>query len=198
MDICNIVLESKDSRILTPKDVERIFSFGNEKILFKIVAENEKEPIGKFASIILKNRNNFWENKHSDKIEDFTYDLNNILKKEIKKVKKVKKELFNLMNKYADEGVGKLIDVSDSPNVVFFKLFMQEYNDKYAFTWRAFKEVKRNFEKSHPVEGEDIYILKQLLEKDPNIVKITNSTLFCKSQHTLSDSTIKKIKEKIG
>ena len=93
---------------------------------------------------------------------------------------------------------GKITMADSSPNSVFFKLFLTEYNTKYAFTWKAFKEAKRLYEKSHPVDGEDIYVLKSLLEKDPRIEKIVDSTVFCKSARTLTSSTIDKIKEKIG
>ena len=198
MDVYSVILEAKNDKIFSLDEIDKIFSLGNEQILFKIAAEKEDGQEGKFVSVILKNRNNFWENKHNETLKDFSKEFNKILKKEIKNPIKVKKSVFKLINKYANDGVGKLIDVSDSPNIVFFKLFMNEYNNKYAFTWKAFKETKRMFEKTHPVEGEDIYTLKSLLEKDPKILKIKDSTVFCKSQHSLSDSTLKKIKEKLG
>ena len=110
---------------------------------------------------------------------------------------KGKKELFEKMNKVA-ENYGSNIKSSENPNSVVFKLFLSDYNSKYAFTWKAFKETKKIYEKSHVLEGEDIYILKSLLEKDPKIDKVVDSTIFSKQNRPLSKEIIDKIKEKIG
>ena len=101
------------------------------------------------------------------------------------------------MNKVA-ENYGSNIKSSENPNSVVFKLFLSDYNSKYAFTWKAFKETKKIYEKSHVLEGEDIYILKSLLEKDPKIDKVVDSTIFSKQNRPLSKEIIDKIKEKIG
>lgn len=199
MDVYSVINESKKSKVLSDDEIDRIFSLGNEGILLKIVAGDKDEGLeAKFATVILKNRGEYWENKHADTMDDFSKELNKELKKKVKKANKAKDLLFDKMNKMAADGIGLAINVSDSPNLVFFRLFMNEYNNKYAFTWKAFKEVKREYEKSHPVVGEDIYTLKQLLEKDPKIVKVVDSTVFCKAQNTLSKSILDEIKEKLG
>ena len=206
MDVYSVIREAKEGNILDSDEVERIYSLANDGILFKIVAkeDNEKEEksdVVKFAETILKNRDDFWEAKRNEKLDDFEKNINSKLKSIIKKNRKeVKKELFDQMNSLVGDlnNDGK-VDVSDSsPNVIFFRLFLTEYNTKYAFTWKAFKETKRLYEKSHPVDGEDIYVLKSLLEKDPKIDKVVDSTVFSKAVKTLTDSTINKIKEKIG
>ena len=205
MDVYTVINESKDSKTLDIEELNRLFSLANEQILFNIVAKEdindkeEKSDVYDFATIILKNRDNFWTAKKKDELEDFLKDLNKELKEKLKKNRKTaKKELFDAMNNAAKEMSQKLETSKESPNVIIFKLFLQEYNSKYAFTWKAFKETKRNYEKNHIVEGEDIYVLKALLEKDPKIEKITDSTVFCKSSRTISNDIIDKIKEKIG
>ena len=83
------------------------------------------------------------------------------------------------------------------------------------------KEWRKNYEKTHILEGEDLFILKALLEKDPNIAKkaavdsrkadfakgkigkdisgkVIDSTVFSKGNNTLTKETIEKIKEKIA
>ena len=204
MDVYSVIREAKEN-LLDLDETKRIFSLANDGILFKIVAKedekDEKSDIVKFAEYILKNRDNFWEAKRNETLEEFNKDLNNELKQIIKKDREeVKRNLFDEMNKLvADTNSDGRVDTADSsPNVVFFKLFLNEYNNKYAFTWKAFKETKRLYEKSHPTEGEDIYVLKSLLEKDPKIEKIVDATVFCKTAHSLTDKTIEKIKEKIG
>lgn len=204
MDIYSIIREAKEN-LLDLDETKRIFSLANDGILFKIVAKEdekeEKSDIVKFAEYILKNRDNFWEAKRNENLEEFNKDLNNDLKQIIKKDREeVKRNLFDEMNKLVTDtnNDGKVDTADSSPNVVFFKLFLNEYNNKYAFTWKAFKETKRLYEKSHPVDGEDIYVLKSLLEKDPKIEKIVDATVFCKAAHSLTDKTIEKIKEKIG
>ena len=145
----------------------------------------------------LKNKDDFWNAKNNDKLSDFINNLSKEIKKKIKHSKKIKKELFEKMNKVA-ENYGSNIKSSENPNSVVFKLFLSDYNSKYAFTWKAFKETKKIYEKSHVLEGEDIYILKALLEKDPKIDKVVDSTIFSKQNRPLSKEIIDKIKEKIG
>lgn len=205
MDVYSIIREAQEGKVLDSNEIERIYSLANDDILLKIVAkeddkEEKSEPV-KFAEVILKHRDDFWEAKRKEEIEEFEKEINSELKKTIKKERKeVKKELFKKMNDLVgDINNDGVVDTSDnSPNVVFFKLFLNEYNNKYAFTWKAFKETKRIYEKNHPVDGEDIYVLKSLLEKDPKIQKVVDSTVFSRAAKTLTDSTINKIKEKIG
>lgn len=202
MDVYTIINEAKEGDLFDEDEINQLFSFNNANLLIKIAAQDEADgketEIGKLASFILKNRDNYQISKKEEKLEDFKKDFNFDLKKQFKKNRKnLKKELINKVNEMAQNTT--LLNVEqDDPNKVVIKLFWQEYNNKYAFTWKAFKETKRQYEKSNPLEGEDLYVLKSLLEKDPNIMKVKNGTLFCKAQNTLSDYTIKKIKEKIG
>ena len=205
MDIYTIINESKDSKLFELDEVENLYAVTNDSILFNIVATDEKNKnkdeeqsfIAKFAEIILKNKDDFWNAKNNDKLSDFINNLSKEIKKKIKHSKKIKKELFEKMNKVA-ENYGSNIKSSENPNSVVFKLFLSDYNSKYAFTWKAFKETKKIYEKSHVLEGEDIYILKSLLEKDPKIDKVVDSTIFSKQNRPLSKEIIDKIKEKIG
>lgn len=203
MDIYTIINESKDSKLFELDEVENLYALTNDSILFNIVATDEKNKnkeqssIAKFAEIILKNKDDFWNAKNNDKLSDFINNLSKEIKKKIKHSKKIKKELFEKMNKVA-ENYGSNIKSSENPNSVVFKLFLSDYNSKYAFTWKAFKETKKIYEKSHVLEGEDIYILKALLEKDPKIDKVVDSTIFSKQNRPLSKEIIDKIKEKIG
>lgn len=203
MDIYTIINESKDSKLFEPNEIENLYALTNDSILFNIVAMDEKNKneeqssIAKFAEIVLKNKDDFWSAKNNDTLTDFSNNLTKEIKKKIKHSKKVKKELFEKMNKTA-ESYGNNIKSSENPNSVVFKLFLSDYNSKYAFTWKAFKETKKTYEKSHVLEGEDIYILKALLEKDPKIDKVVDSTIFSKQNRPLSKEIIDKIKEKIG
>ena len=205
MDIYTIINESKDSKLFELDEVENLYALTNDSILFNIVAtdeinknkDEEQSFIAKFAEIILKNKDDFWNAKNNDKLSDFINNLSKEIKKKIKHSKKIKKELFEKMNKVA-ENYGSNIKSSENPNSVVFKLFLSDYNSKYAFTWKAFKETKKIYEKSHVLEGEDIYILKSLLEKDPKIDKVVDSTIFSKQNRPLSKEIIDKIKEKIG
>lgn len=205
MDIYTIINESKDSKLFEPNEIENLYALTNDSILLNIVAVDDKNrkkneeqsPIAKFAEIILKNKDDFWRAKNDDTLVDFTKNIAKEIKKKIKHSKKIKKELFRKMNKIA-ESYGSNIKSSENPNSVVFKLFLSDYNSKYAFTWKAFKETKKNYEKSHILEGEDIYILKALLEKDPKIDKVVDSTIFSKQNRPLSKEIIDKIKEKIG
>ena len=205
MDIYTIINESKDSKLFELDEVENLYALTNDSILFNIIATDEKNKnkdeeqsfIAKFAEIILKNKDDFWNAKNNDKLSDFINNLSKEIKKKIKHSKKIKKELYEKMNKVA-ENYGSNIKSSENPNSVVFKLFLSDYNSKYAFTWKAFKETKKIYEKSHVLEGEDIYILKSLLEKDPKIDKVVDSTIFSKQNRPLSKEIIDKIKEKIG
>ena len=202
-DVYSVINEAKETNLIDDNEIDRLYSLANDGILFKIVAkdEDEKKETTKLASFILKNRDNYWEAKNADNLPSFYKELNNKIKNIIKKDrKKVKKELFDEMNSLVGDynNDGKVTTADSSPNAVFFKLFLSEYNTKYAFTWKAFKEAKRLYEKTHPVDGEDIYVLKSLLEKDPKIQKVTDITVFCKAARSLTEKTIEKIKEKIG
>lgn len=226
MDVYRVINESKDSKIIDNDEFKRLFSFANDAILMKIVAkedEDEFSPEAKMAEIILKNRDDYQEAKRAEKLDDFYKDLNSEIKKKIKKDRKeTKKKLFDKMNEIAKEY--KYVEnqtTDENANVVVFKMFINEWNTKYAFTWKAFKNLKKEYEKTHILEGEDLFVLKSLLEKDPNIArkkgfdlskadiangkiakdisgKVTDSTVFSKANNTLTKDTIEKIKEKIA
>lgn len=222
MDIYRVIRESKEGNLFDTEELNRLFSFGNENILLRIVARNDEDSnLNKFATIVLKNRDNFWTAKKEETLEDFCKDLESEIKTKINKNRKnAKKELFREIDKIAND-LDQSITVSGDANAVVFRLFLNEYNSKYSFTWKAFKKIKKEYEKNHPLQGEDIFTLKSLLEKDPKIMehtsinirnykpeegkgsklekgKIVDSTVFCKTLSTLSKETIDKIKEKIG
>lgn len=194
MDIYNVINESKNSKILDDNDIERLFSGNLDSVLFSFTT-NKNEDISEFASLILKNRTNYQVAKKNDKLKDFKNDLNSSLKKNIDKANKIKRNFFELLDSYKNITSNK-IETDISPNAVVIRLFLKEYDTKYAFTWKAFKKVKKDYEKNNLLEGEDIYILKSILEKSPNIQKVIDSTVFCKSAGTLSDKIINKLKER--
>lgn len=205
MDIYRIIRESKEGKLFNIDELNRLYSFANDQILLNIVAKNDqakdddKEELADMAEIILKNRDNFWASKHDDKLEEFSKELETEIKKTIKQKRMdIKKTLFNRIDEVAQSNSQKIDDGEENPNSIFFKLFLNEYNTKHAFTWKAFKDTKKRYEKAHPVGGEDIYILKSVLEKDPKIEKVIDSTVFCKAAHSLSDDVIEKLKEKAG
>lgn len=227
MDVYRVINEAKDSKIIDKNEMEKIYSLANDAILMRIAAaEDSKEEdtdVGKLAEIIIKNRDDYHFAKKDDELDDFNKELNNEIKKKIKKDRKeTKKELFDKMNEVAkDYQSSELKSTEENPNSVIFKLFLNEWNTKYAFTWKSFKELKKNYEKTHILEGEDLFILKALLEKDPNIAKkaavdsrkadfakgkigkdvsgkVIDSTVFSKGNNTLTKETIEKIKEKIA
>ena len=226
MDIYRVINEAKDSKIIDKDEMEKIYSLANDAILMRIAAaedskaEDSKEEdtdVGKLAEIIIKNRDDYHFAKREDELDDFSKELNTEIKKKIKKDRKeVKKELFNKMDEIAkDYQSSEIMSTEENPNSVIFKLFLNEWNTKYAFTWKSFKEIKKNYEKTHILEGEDLFILKSLLEKDPNIAKktgidnrkadfakgkigkdisgkITDSTVFSKGNNTLTKEKIAK------
>lgn len=205
MDIYRVIRESKEGKLFDIDELNKLYSFANDQILLTIVAKNEqakdedKEELADMAEVILKNRDNFWTAKHDDELEDFSKDLESEIKTKIKQGRiDVKKKLFEKMDEIAQSTSQKIDKGEETANAVFFKLFLNEYNTKHAFTWKAFKDAKKRYEKTHPVDGEDIYVLKSVIEKDPKIEKVVDSTVFCKAARTLSDDVINKIKEKAG
>ncbi len=222
MDVYKVIRESKNSTLLNTDELEKLYSFANDAILMRIAAseKEDEEDIQKFAEIVLKNKDDYFFSKKEDKEEEFKKELNSEIKKAIKKDRnEIKEKLFDKINNIAKDY--KPENLSDEkPNIIVFKLFLNEWNTKYAFTWKAFKEVKKTYEKTHILEGEDLFVLKSFLEKDPKIArktgyddrrvdfekgkiskltigKITDTTVFSKSNNTLSKDTIEKIKEKI-
>lgn len=198
MDIYKVIRESKEGKLFDTDELNKLYSFANDQILLNIAAvEDEDSKVGELASIILKNRDNFWTAKYDETLDGFSKDLESEIKSKIKQDRKdVKKDLFDKMDIIAKSTSQKIDNGKESPNTIFFKLFLNEYNTKHAFTWKAFKEAKKRYEKSNPVDGEDIYTLKSMLEKDPKIEKVSDTTVFCKAAHSLSDEIIDKLKEK--
>lgn len=205
MDIYRVIRESKEGKLFDTDELNKMYSFANDQILLTIVARNDqakdedKEELADMAEIVLKNRDNFWTAKHNDELDDFSKELESEIKSKIKQRRmEVKKDLFNKMDEIAKSTSQKIDKGEETANAVFFKLFLNEYNTKHAFTWKAFKDTKKRYEKTHPVDGEDIYVLKSVLEKDPKIEKVVDSTVFCKAARTLSDDVIDKLKERAG
>lgn len=228
MDVYRVINEAKNPKIIDTDELEKVYSLANDAILMRIAAQendddDKKSDVGELAEIIIKNRDDYHYAKKQDELEDFHKELNNEIKKKIKKDREeTKKKLFDKMNEIAKEYQStELKSGEENPNVVIFKMFLNEWNTKYAFTWKAFKNIKKTYEKTHVLEGEDLFVLKSLLEKDPNIAKktgydsrkvdfekgkigkdisgkVTDSTVFSKSNNTLAKETIERIKEKIA
>jgi len=227
MDVYRIINEAKKSKLLDDDEINQLYSLANDSILLRIASQedfkDEDTDLGKLAEIIIKKRDDYHYAKKNDELEDFNKELNSEIKSKIKKDReKIKKELFDKMNNVAKDYIpANMRTGEDSPNIILFKLFLNEWNTKYAFTWKAFKNVKKEYEKTHNLEGEDLFVLKSLLEKDPNIVhrkgvdsknadlssgkisklisgKITDSVVFSKANNTLTKDTIESIKEKIA
>lgn len=193
LSINRIIKESEES--ISSED---LFNIDNKVLFQLILQEKEKTDLVKVAELILKNKDEYYAANKDDELDDFYKDINRQIKKIITDKSEFKKEFFEKVDNIKSN-LKNMEDTSfDTPNVIIYKLFLKEYNTKYSFTWRAFKEVKRNYEKSHVLEGENIYSLKSLLERDPKIDKITNTTVFCKSNNSISDSILEKIKNKIG
>lgn len=199
LNIYKIINEIEETKVIDSDNLDDLFHIDNKVLFQLIVKEKEKTDIAKVSELIIKNKDEFYSASKDDELDDFYKDINKQIKKIIKTDKKEFKKEFLGKIEVVKNSIKQAEDTShDTPNVIIFKLFLREYNTKYSFTWRAFKEVKREYEKSHVLEGENIYSLKSLLERDPKIDKVTNTTVFCKSEETLSDSIIEKIKNKIG
>ena len=90
MDVYRVINEAKDSKIIDKDEMEKIYSLANDVILMRIAAaEDSKEEdtnIGKLAEIIIKKRDDYHFAKKDDELDDFNKELNNEIKKKIKKL----------------------------------------------------------------------------------------------------------------
>lgn len=202
MDIYKIIRESTDTKeLLSIEDIDFLFSPVTEKSLFYIINKDD-EDTKKFNSIaekILKKREDYQIAKHKDNLDEFKKEITGIFKSVFKLEKKEKKEeLFNYLKNKSEE-VSKVINIGKfEPDNIIYRLFLKEYNTKYAFTWKAFKDVKREYEKNHTLEGENIYNLKSMIEKYNNIDKVYNNTVFSKENNPFSEKFLEKINDKIN
>ena len=225
MDVYRVINEAKKSNLIDIEEMNKIYSLSNDAILMQIFAQedlkDEKTDVGKLTELLLTNKYDYHLAKKNDELPSFNKELNSKIKKILSKDKeKVKRELFDKINEIAKNYQIDKVNHQTSPNTIVLRLFLNEWNTKYAFTWKSFKDLKKEYEKTHTLEGENLFVLKSLLEKDPNIVKatgidtkkmdlakgkiakdvsgkITNSTVFSKPNNSLSKKTIEKIKEKI-
>lgn len=202
MDIYKIIRESTDTKeLLSIEDIDFLFSPTIEKSLFYIINKDD-EDTKKFNSIaekILKKREDYQIAKHKDNLDEFKKEITGIFKSVFKLEKKEKKEeLFDYLKNKSEE-VSKVINLGKfEPDNIIYRLFLKEYNTKYAFTWKAFKDVKREYEKNHTLEGENIYNLKSMIEKYNNIDKVYNNTVFSKENNPFSEKFLEKINDKIN
>lgn len=202
MDIYKIIRESTDTKeLLSIEDIDFLFSPTTEKSLFYIINKDD-EDTKKFNSIaekILKKREDYQIAKHKDNLDEFKKEITGIFKSVFKLEKKEKKEeLFDYLKNKSEE-VSKVINLGKfEPDNIIYRLFLKEYNTKYAFTWKAFKDVKREYEKNHTLEGENIYNLKSMIEKYNNIDKVYNNTVFSKENNPFSEKFLEKINDKIN
>ncbi len=199
MDIYKIIRESKEDYSIDETTVDYLYSTIVEKTLLSMINnEEDNDEFNNIAEKILKKRDDYHTAKKENKMEQFISDLNNDFIKVFKSDRKERTEEFiNYINQYSKNIKNTISKINNNPDILIFKLFLKEYNEKESFTWKQFKNIKRIFEKSHPLEGENIYNLKSLLEKDPNIEKIKDETVFSKSLGSLSKKTIEKINDKI-
>ena len=202
MDIYKIIRESTDTKeLLSIEDIDFLFSPTTEKSLFYIINKDD-EDTKKFNSIaekILKKREDYQIAKHKDNLDEFKKEITGIFKSVFKLEKKEKKEeLFDYLKNKSEEA-SKVINLGKfEPDNIIYRLFLKEYNTKYAFTWKAFKDVKREYEKNHTLEGENIYNLKSMIEKYNNIDKVYNNTVFSKENNPFSEKFLAKINDKIN
>ena len=201
VDIYNIIEEAKQSKMFSKEELKSFFSpVGIGYLTSKINLDEDKTNLEKTCEEILKAKENFWLSIKKENVEDFSCELF----KHLKKIFNNKKDFEKTIRKIK-HSIKKKIENSYEPlqktneqtaTGILFKLFLKEYNTKYAFTWRGFKRVKKEYEKSHFLDGENIYSLKAMLEKDENIKSVNDFTMFSKSNHTLSDYTLNKLQEK--
>lgn len=202
MDIYKIIRESTDTKeLLSIEDIDFLFSPVTEKSLFYIINKDD-EDTKKFNSIaekILKKREDYQIAKHKDNLDEFKKEITGIFKSVFKLEKKEKKEeLFDYLKNKSEE-VSKVVNLGKfEPDNIIYRLFLKEYNTKYAFTWKAFKDVKKEYEKNHTLEGENIYNLKSMIEKYNNIDKVYNNTVFSKENNPFSEKFLTKINDKIN
>ena len=227
MDVYRVINEAKEPRLIDMDEMDKLFSFANAPILTRIAAKedrkDEKSDEYKFIDLISRERDDYFWAKDQDTLENFNKEFNSEIKKMFKSRKAdVKKKLFDDIDEIADAYKPSNDSLSSAnPNTVIFKMFLNEWNTKHSFTWKMFKRVKKDYERTHILEGEDLFVLKSLLEKDPNIVrqrsldfrradaekgkiakdtsgKITDSTIFSKANNTLTKETIEAIKKRIA
>ena len=202
MDIYKIIRESTDTKeLLSIEDIDFLFSPATEKSLFYIINKDDEDTkeFNNIAEKILKKREDYQIAKHKDNLDEFKKEITGIFKSVFKLEKKEKKEeLFNYLKNKSEE-VSKVINIGKfEPDNIIYRLFLKEYNTKYAFTWKAFKDVKREYEKNHTLEGENIYNLKSMIEKYNNIDKVYNNTVFSKENNPFSEKFLEKINDKIN
>ncbi len=202
MDIYKIIRESTDTKeLLSIEDIDFLFSPSTEKSLFYIINKDDEDTkeFNNIAEKILKKREDYQIAKHKDNLDEFKKEITGIFKSVFKLEKKEKKEeLFDYLKNKSEE-VSKVVNLGKfEPDNIIYRLFLKEYNTKYAFTWKAFKDVKREYEKNHTLEGENIYNLKSMIEKYNNIDKVYNNTVFSKENNPFSEKFLTKINDKIN
>lgn len=199
MEIYTLIREAKETNLISNEEIESLFSPTSEKSMFAIINNDSNELFSEVAEAILKMREDYKIAKHNDEMESFYKDISSKLKKILKTDKRKKLEDFlNLVSTTSEQMANIIRAEMKDPNTALFRLFFNEYNTKQIFTWRNFKDTKKQFEKNHPLEGENIYNLKSFLEKNTSIEKIDNNTVFSKEQGTLSDKCIEKLIEKFS
>lgn len=202
MDIYKIIRESTNTKeLLSIEDIDFLFSPVTEKSLFYIINKDDEDTkkFNNIAEKILKKREDYQIAKHKDNLDEFKKEITGIFKSVFKLEKKEKKEeLFDYLKNKSEE-VSKVVNLGKfEPDNIIYRLFLKEYNTKYAFTWKAFKDVKKEYEKNHTLEGENIYNLKSMIEKYNNIDKVYNNTVFSKENNPFSEKFLEKINDKIN
>ena len=202
MDIYKIIRESTNTKeLLSIEDIDFLFSPATEKSLFYIINKDDEDTkeFNNIAEKILKKREDYQIAKHKDNLDEFKKEITGIFKSVFKLEKKEKKEeLFDYLKNKSEE-VSKVVNLGKfEPDNIIYRLFLKEYNTKYAFTWKAFKDVKKEYEKNHTLEGENIYNLKSMIEKYNNIDKVYNNTVFSKENNPFSEKFLTKINDKIN
>lgn len=202
MDIYKIIRESTNTKeLLSIEDIDFLFSPVTEKSLFYIINKDDEDTkkFNNIAEKILKKREDYQIAKHKDNLDEFKKEITGIFKSVFKLEKKEKKEeLFDYLKNKSEE-VSKVVNLGKfEPDNIIYRLFLKEYNTKYAFTWKAFKDVKKEYEKNHTLEGENIYNLKSMIEKYNNIDKVYNNTVFSKENNPFSEKFLTKINDKIN
>lgn len=198
-DIYQIIRESKEEKqLLTFEELDKLYTPEVIKTLFYIINKDEEKDYCKLAEYILKKREDYQIAKKNDNLKEFKKDIKSEFKRIFKTDKfKKKEDFFNYINNSAEAGNKNIVQVSNNPDKVIYKLFLNKYNSNTPFTWAMFKELKKDYEKNNQLEGENIYNLKSMIEKYTKIEHVDNNTVFDKSANTLSDKLLSKLDKKL-
>ena len=150
MDVYKIIREAKDTeKLLDSENIDFLFNPISCKVMFTIINNDENELDNEISEFLLKKREDYKLSKHNDELDNFVKDINSGLKKILKSNKHEKINEFIEQIKNKSERFQNITkEINDNPNSILFRLFINEYNTKSIFTWKNFKDIKKQFEKN--------------------------------------------------